>query len=345
MPASARARTVVLVAIPGVQALDLVGPLEVFAGASQIVAGAYETRVVAPRRGRLGTSSGLVLLPERGLPDPQMSIDTLLVSGGPGVATAERDRRLISWLRAAAENSRRVASVCTGALLLARAGLLDGRRATTHWSACQELRQRYPLITVEDDAIFVRDRQLWTSAGVTAGMDLALALVEEDLGRDVALEIARWLVLFVKRPGGQSQFSAHLRGQRPASGPLREVASWINENLGADLRVEALAARACMSTRNFARAFRAEVGVTPGKFAEMARVQAARHALADTADGVDAIAARCGFGTAETMRRAFHRQLGIGPADYRARFASALHPAPSQSAQPGKADADRVLAL
>jgi transcriptional regulator GlxA family with amidase domain len=328
MPASARTRTVVLVAIPGVQALDLIGPLEVFTGAAQIVAGAYETRVVAPQRGRLETSSGLVLLPERGLPDPRERIDTLLVSGGPGVARAERDRRLIGWLRAAAGNSRRVASVCNGALLLARAGILDGRRATTHWAACQELRQRYPLVSVEDDPIFVRDRQVWTSAGVTAGMDLALALVEEDLGPDVALEIARWLVLFVKRPGGQSQFSAHLTGQRAASAPLREVTSWIHENLGADLRVETLATRACMSTRNFARAFRAEVGVTPGKYAEIARVQAARQALADSDDSVDAVAARCGFGTAETMRCAFHRQLGIGPADYRARFAPALLPVP-----------------
>ena len=182
-------------------------------------------------------------------------------------------------------------------------------------------------MTVESDAIFVRDGQVWTSAGVTAGMDLALALVEEDLGRDVALQIARWMVLFVKRPGGQSQFSAHLVGQRPRSGPLREVATWIHDNLAADLRVETLADRACMSTRNFSRAFRREVGMTPGKYVEAARVQAARQALADATDGVDAVAAQCGFGTAETMRRAFHRHVGIGPADYRERFAPALRPA------------------
>ena len=316
-----------MVAFPSMQALDLVGPLEVFTGASQIVAGAYDTQVVAPRRGRVETSSGMVLLAGQGLPDPRTDIDTLLVCGGPGVAAAERDERLIAWLREASGHARRVASVCNGALLLAGAGLLDGRRAATHWSACRDLAERYPKVTVENDAIFVRDGPIWTSAGVTAGMDLALALVEEDLGRDVALQIARWLVMFVKRPGGQSQFSAHLAGQRPGTGRLRELASWVHDNLAADLRVEILAGQACMSPRNFARAFRREVGMTPGKYVEVCRVQAARQALADTADGIDAVAVRCGFGTAETMRRAFHRHLGIGPADYRERFAAALKPA------------------
>ena len=327
MTMSSRGRAVVIVAFPGMQALDLVGPLEVFTGASQIVAGAYDTHVVAARRGGVETSSGIVLLSGQGLPDARTDIDTLLVCGGPGVAEAERDERLIGWLREASGHARRVASVCNGALLLAGAGILDARRAATHWSACRELAERYPQVTVEDDAIFVRDGRVWTSAGVTAGMDLALALVEEDLGRAVALQIARWLVMFVKRPGGQSQFSAHLAGQRPGTRRLREVATWVHDNLAADLRVETLADRACMSTRNFSRAFRREVGMTPGKYIEASRVQAARHALADTADGIDAVAARCGFGTAETMRRAFHRHLGIGPADYRARFAAALRPA------------------
>ncbi len=316
-----------MVAFPGMQALDLIGPLEVFTGASQIVAGTYDTQVVTARQGRVRTSSGMVLLSGRGLPDPRTGIDTLLVCGGPAVATAERDDRLVDWLREASGHARRVASVCNGALLLARAGLLDGRRATTHWAYCRELAERYPQVIVENDAIFVRDGGVWTSAGVTAGIDLALALVEEDLGRDVALQIARWLVMFVKRPGGQSQFSAHLAGQRPRTAALREVASWVNDNPAADLRVETLADRACMSTRNFSRAFRREVGMTPGKYVEVCRVQAARQALADTADGIDAVAVRYGFGTAETMRRAFHRHLGIGPADYRSRFASALKPA------------------
>ena len=327
MALSSRGRAIVMVAFPGMQALDLVGPLEVFTGASQIVAGAYDTQVVAPRRGRVETSSGMVLLAGQGLPDPRTDIDTLLVCGGPGVAAAERDERLIGWLREASGHARRVASVCNGALLLAGAGLLDGRRAATHWSACRDLADRFPQVTVEGDAIFVRDGRVWTSAGVTAGMDLALALVEDDLGRDVALQIARWLVMFVKRPGGQSQFSAHLAGQRPGNGRLREVASWVHDNLAADLRVETLADRACMSTRNFSRVFHREVGMTPGKYVEVCRVQAARQALADTADGIDAVALRCGFGTAETMRRTFHRHLGVGPADYRARFAAVLRPA------------------
>ena len=304
------------------QALDLVGPMEVFSGAAQAVPGAYEVRVAAPGGGGLGTSSGLTILASGDV--PAAGIDTLLVCGGPGVTAASRDERLIGWLREAARQSRRVASVCSGALLLARAGLLDGRRATTHWSVCQQLAERYPQVTVEPDAIFVRDGPVWTSAGVTTGMDLALALVEEDLGRDVALEVARWLVLFVKRPGGQSQFSAQLAGQRPRAAPLRALTEWVGRNLAADLRVEALAERACMSPRNFSRAFRRETGMTPAKYVELARVQAARQALADTVDGVDSVAARCGFGTAETMRRAFRRHLGIGPADYRERFSSAF---------------------
>lgn len=325
------------------QALDLVGPLEVFSGAARAVPGAYEVRVAAPGGGGLGTSSGLTIVPPGDV--PPVGIDTVLVCGGPGVTAAARDERLIGWLRDAAADSRRVASVCTGALLLAQAGLLDGRRATTHWSACQRLAERYPQVTVEPDAIFVRDGPVWTSAGVTAGMDLALALVEEDLGRDVALEVARWLVLFIKRPGGQSQFSAQLAGQRPRTAPLRALTEWVGRNLAADLRVEALAERACMSPRNFSRAFRRETGMTPAKYVELARVQAARQALADTVDGVDSVAVRCGFGTAETMRRAFHRHLGVGPADYRERFSSAFLDDSISMTSVRESDADRVPAL
>ena len=339
----AGSRAVVLVGFPDMQALDLVGPLEVFSGAARAVPGAYEVRVAAPGGGGLGTSSGLTILPPGDV--PPAGIDTVLVCGGPGVTAAARDERLIGWLRDAAADSRRVASVCTGALLLAQAGLLDGRRATTHWSACQRLAERYPQVTVEPDAIFVRDGPVWTSAGVTAGMDLALALVEEDLGRDVALEVARWLVLFIKRPGGQSQFSAQLAGQRPRTAPLRALTEWVGQNLAADLRVEALAERACMSPRNFSRAFRRETGMTPAKYVELARVQAARQALADTVDGVDSVAVRCGFGTAETMRRAFHRHLGVGPADYRERFSSAFLDDSISMTSVRESDADRVPAL
>lgn len=267
------------------------------------------------------SSSGLLITPTVDFARCTGPIDTLLVAGGmPGVKTAEDDAELVSWLRSAAGRSRRVGSVCNGALLLARAGVLDGRRATTHWAACAELRRRYPHVTVDGDPIFVRDGHVWTSAGVTAGIDLALALVEDDLGSAVALEIARWLVLFLQRPGGQSQFSAQLTAQRAERRPLRELQAWITDNVAVDLRVEVLAERACMSPRHFARAFRHEVGVTPAAYVETARVEIARQALIDTDASIDAVAGRCGFRTPETMRRAFHRRLGVGPADYRARF-------------------------
>jgi transcriptional regulator GlxA family with amidase domain len=213
-----------------------------------------------------------------------------------------------------------VSSVCTGAFVLAKAGLLDGRRATTHWASCDRLAARYPAVTVEPDPIFVRDGNVYTSAGVTAGMDLALALVEEDLGRKTALEVARRLVLFVKRPGGQSQFSAQLAAQTADREPLRELQDWIGGNLDADLSVPALARRAHMSERNFARAFRRELGLTPAAYVEIARVESARMALESAATPVEVVARQAGFGTVETMRRAFHRRLGVGPADYRARF-------------------------
>ncbi len=314
-------RRVVFLVFPGVQALDLVGPLEVFHGASQLVGGAYSVEIVANRPWPVASSSGLPVQPTADFGGCAGPIDTLLVAGGlPGARAAEDDEELMSWLRSAAGRSRRVGSVCNGALLLARAGVLDGRRAATHWSACDDLARRYPRVTVECDPIFVRDGHVWTSAGVTAGIDLALALVEDDLGRAVALEIARWLVLFLQRPGGQSQFSAQLAAQRAERRPLRELQAWITDNVAADLRVEALAERACMSPRHFARAFRHEVGVTPAAYVETARVEIARQALLDTDAPVDAVAERCGFGTPETMRRAFRRRLGVGPADYRARF-------------------------
>ena len=314
-------RRVVFLVFPGVQALDLVGPMEVFHGASKLRRGSYSVEIAASGPQPVASSSGLLIQPTADFARCTGPIDTLLVTGGrPGVKRAEDDEELVSWLRSAARRSRRVGSVCNGALLLARAGVLDGRRATTHWAACAELRRRYPHVTVDGDPIFVRDGHVWTSAGVTAGIDLALALVEDDLGSAVALEIARWLVLFLQRPGGQSQFSAQLTAQRAERRPLRELQAWITDNVAADLRVEVLAERACMSPRHFARAFRHEVGVTPAAYVETARVEIARQALIDTDASIDAVAGRCGFGTPETMRRAFHRRLGVGPADYRARF-------------------------
>jgi transcriptional regulator GlxA family with amidase domain len=313
-------RRIVLVAFDRLQALDLVGPAEVFSMASRITAGAYTIEVVASQKREISTSSGLHLRPDRSLAACRGPIDTLVVVGGEGVPDAIADRTVVPWIGRAATRSRRVASVCNGAFLLARAGLLDGRRATTHWGACEALQNRHPEIEVDADAIFVKDGDVYTSAGVTAGMDLSLALVEEDLGRRTALEVARWLVLFLKRPGGQSQFSAQLSVQIAEREPLRDLQAWIADNLDADLSVPALAERACMSPRNFARAFRREVGVTPGVYVEAARVEAARVALDGTQEPIESIARRCGFGTVETMRRAFHRKLGVGPSSYRERF-------------------------
>ena len=313
-------RRIVLVAFDRFQALDLVGPAEVFSMASRLEDGAYTTEVVSAQRGEISSSSGLHLRPDRSLSACRGPIDTLVVVGGEGVPGALRDPGLVRWISRAAPRCRRVASVCNGAFLLARAGLLEGRRATTHWAACATLAARHPEIEVEPDAIFVKDAGIYTSAGVTAGMDLSLALVEEDLGRQAALEVARWLVLFLKRPGGQSQFSAQLSAQIAEREPLRELQAWVAENLDADLSVPALAERACMSPRNFARAFRREVGVTPAAYVEGARIEAARVALVGSQEPIDSVARRCGFGTAETMRRAFHRKLGVGPASYRDRF-------------------------
>jgi transcriptional regulator GlxA family with amidase domain len=318
------ARKVVIVAFPGVQTLDVAGPAEVFSLAGRVANAHYEVVVAASRAEALQTSSGISLAPARTLRGVRGELDTLLVAGGAGVARAERDEALIRWLRGAAGRSRRVASVCTGAFLLARAGLLDGRRATTHWASCAELARRYPATEVHDDAIFVRDGNVWSSAGVTAGMDLALALVEQDAGREVALEVARWLVLFVRRPGGQSQFSVQLAAQTAERDPVRELQAWIAEHPDRDLSVAALAARACMSARNFARVFHREVGMTPAAYVQAIRVERAQRELEATVATIDQIARRCGFGTPETMRRAFQRRLGVGPGDYRARFRPAL---------------------
>ena len=234
-----------------------------------------------------------------------------------------RDAGLVDGVRRLARRSRRVTSVCTGAFLLAEAGLLDGKQATTHWWSARRLAAHYPEVSVDDEPIFVRDGDVWTSAGVTAGLDLALALVADDLGDAVAREIARWMVMFVQRPGGQSQFSTHLSAQRADRRPLRDLQDWITGHLADDLTVAALARRAGMSPRHFARAFRDEVGTTPAAYVEAARVEAAKLLLATTHDGAPAVARRCGFGTVETFHRAFRRVTGTTPDRYRQHFARA----------------------
>jgi transcriptional regulator GlxA family with amidase domain len=339
-------RNVVILVYPGVQSLDVTGPLEVFCGAQQLLeagprrapagqplaeappnGGAdrgYTTTIVSADGAPVATSSGLTIVPHTDLDHAPRTIDTLLVAGGAGSEEACADTALIEWITAGAPSARRVASVCTGAFLLAAAGLLDGRRATTHWAAAAELARRHPQVEVDPEPIFVRDGRVWTSAGVTAGMDLALAMVEEDLDRDAALTIARHLVLFLRRPGNQSQFSATLATRAPARQGLREVQRYAVENLAADLTVEALAQLAHMSPRHFARSFRAEVGLTPARYVERLRLEAARRRLEESEEPVAAVALGCGFGTAETMRRSFLRALGVGPAEYRRRFHTAV---------------------
>ncbi len=323
----------VILAFPGVQPLDVIGPAEVFAGADAIAGGGeYTVEVVAKEPDPIVVrGSGYSLVPKNTIARCRGRIDTLVVAGGMGVRAAENDKDLIRWIRSAARRSRRVTSVCSGSFLLARAGLLEGRTVTTHWASTAELARRHPELDVDPKPIFVRDGNVWTSAGVTSGMDLSLALVEEDLGREIAVEIARWLVLFLQRPGGQAQFSSHLRTQLAERRPLRELQSWIADNLDADLRVEALAERAAMSPRNFARFFRRETGMTPAAYVEVLRVERARQLLEESGDPVDLVSARCGFGTPETMRRAFSRRVGVAPAAYRARFRTINDPLPART--------------
>lgn len=310
-------RSVLVVLFDGIQSLDVTGPMEVFAGASRFPDVSYELRTASLDGAPVRTSCGLTLVPDGGLADAPTP-HTLLVPGGAG--TRNPDPALVHWLRAHGPLPERLVSVCSGALLLAAAGQLDGHRATTHWNVCEKLAREHPAVEVDPEPIFVRDGRIATSAGVTAGIDLALALVEEDHGRDVALTVARHLVVFLRRPGSQSQFSAQLSAQTARREPLREVQHWITEHPGADLSVEALAVRARLSPRHFARAFQAETGTTPGRYVDRVRLEHARRLLEDTTDGVAGIARSCGYGTPEAMRRAFVKALGAGPAEYRRRF-------------------------
>ena len=320
-------KRVAVFAYPGIQSLDLVGPHEVFARTSRWLrenAGythdTYTVEIVGVERGLLRASSGLQIYADRGLGDPGRPIDTLIVAGGVGAEKYAADPRVQRWLRKQAKSVRRLASVCTGAFLLAEAGLLHGRRATTHWASCANLAERHPDIKVEPDRLFVREGAIYTAAGVTAGIDMSLALVEEDLGREVALGVARALVMFLKRPGGQAQFSAQLSAQLAEQEPLRELQAYIVDHPQADLTVPALAERIGMSPRNFARVFAREIGASPARFVNAARIEAARRLLEESTTPLETICTSCGLGTPESMRRAFLRALGVTPSDYRARF-------------------------
>lgn len=302
------------------QILDVTGPLEVFANAPN-----YTIQLATTGHGRtLQTNRGIDLgpaVPAAELLDP---IDTLLVAGGPGAESGTYDPASIQWIAAAARRSRRVASICTGAFILAEAGVLDGKRAVTHWRFCDRLAKQYPKVAVSPDPIFQRDGGVYTSAGITAGIDLSLALVEEDCGHEMALGIARFLVMFLVRPGGQAQFSHMLSHQATASQPLRELQVWMLEHLEERLTVEILAERIGMSARHFTRVCLRETGMNPGQWVERMRVEAAQQRIDGTRQGLKEIAAACGFQTAEMMRRAFVRVLGVTAAEYARRFGSTL---------------------
>ena len=320
-------RKIAILVFDNVELLDIAGPHDVFATAAALAETnppPYEVVTVAPRPGTVKSSSGLPFQPACELARLK-AVDTFLIAGGAGIHALCDDPKLIAWLKRAAPRFRRIGSICTGAFLLAAAGLLDGRRAVTHWNWCDRLSARHPGASIERDPIFIKDEGVWTSAGVTAGIDMALAMIEEDHGAKLALRTAQELVVFRKRPGGQSQFGADLALDAAFHPPLDRVRDWILAHLDADLSVTSLAARAGMSPRNFARLFQETARLTPAKFVERARLEAARRRLEASADPIERVASQCGFASADVMARAMTRRLGVTPGDYRRRFNSAWH--------------------
>ena len=320
-------RRVAMLAYPDVQILDVTGPLEVFSRTSRWLRDrgrrkddAYSVEIIGLERGMFEASSGLRLYADHSFRDVGRGIDTLLIAGGLGSDRFRTHPGLRRWIRRQAGQVRRIASVCTGAFFLAEAGLLKGHHVTTHWASCDDLARHFPDLQVEPDRLFIREGSMYTAAGVTAGIDLALAMVEDDLGRDVALAIARALVMFLRRPGGQAQFSAQLSTQFAESEPLRELQAYVLDHPTADLSVEKLARRVAMSPRNFARVFTRELGTTPARFVHQARVETARRLLEETSENLESICARSGLGSTESMRRAFLRIVGVSPHQYRERF-------------------------
>jgi transcriptional regulator GlxA family with amidase domain len=331
-------RLVLFVAYPGVGLLDLTGPFTVFWSASRFMslrAGrTYERRFATVHGGPIPTTDGLTVIAEPLASFDNVDIDTLIVPGALDMSSPLADRALIEWVRVHAPRARRICSVCTGAFVLAEAGLLNGKRVVTHWQAVDTLRAQYPALHVEPDAIFVNDGQLWSSAGVSAGIDLALALVQEDCGREIAMSVARQLVVYMKRPGGQAQFSELLDARaNDNAGAFAELHDWLAQHLDdASLSVETLARRVCMSARNFARVYKTKTGRTPAKAIELFRLETARRLLEDTDERIEAIARRTGFGDEDRMRNTFQRHLNVSPRDYRARF-GAGNSSPSVPAQ------------
>jgi len=315
-------RVMAVVATPGVQMLDVAGPLDVFAEANvQARRELYQPRVIATRPGELRGSSGVRLAADTTVARSGAErFDTLLVAGSPHAADEHHAPAMLEWLRAQARTSRRYGSVCSGAFMLGAAGLLERRRVTTHWGVAERLAAAYPGTEVDVDAIYVRDGKLRTAAGVTAGLDLALALVEEDHGHELATAVAAQLVMFFRRPGGQLSFSRHGQAVPAGRSALQEIQRWAAAHPAEDLSVAALAARMRLSPRHFARLFRSEVGVTPASWVEASRIAAARRLLEGEHAAPKQVAALCGFADADTLRRAFRRHVGITPADYRRRY-------------------------
>lgn len=317
-----RSKTIVVVALPGVQLLDVCGPLDVFAEANaQVGREEYRLVIAAIEPGPVRSSSGVRLVADRIVGDDEDgAIDTLLVAGCPNAAVCPVDDVVVAWLRRRAPAARRFGSVCSGAFFLAAAGLLDGKQVATHWAVAEELARQFPDVMVDAEAIHVADGALRTAAGVTAGLDLALSLVEEDLGHEVARKVASQLVMFFKRPGGQMQFSRKGVAALPGRSALQELQRWVAANPGLNHSVANLAGRMDLSTRHFSRLFRNEVGVTPASWVEDARVSAARRRLELGLETPKQVAASCGFADADTLRRAFVRHVGVSPAEYRKRF-------------------------
>jgi transcriptional regulator GlxA family with amidase domain len=328
LPATNRSRTIVFLAAPDTQILDVAGPFQIFVRAAELFVQErpaqktpYKVLMASSTRRRsVVTNCGLVLTGTETFRTLSGPIDTLLVAGGTGVENAARDKELLFWLRKTAQRVRRIGSICTGAFLLASAGLLDGKRAATHWKWAADLANKFKHTIVDPDPIYIRDGNTYTTAGVTAGMDLALALVEEDLGASMALKVARELVLYLRRAGGQSQFSTALSLQASDRKQIEEIRSWALDNLGQELPVEKLAAKAGMSPRNFARVFLKDTGTTPARFVERLRVEVARRRLEESHDKLEKVANDCGFASIQGLRRSFLRVLHVPPNDYRRRF-------------------------
>lgn len=325
LPATMPPRRVVLLATPGAQSLEIAGPVEVFSMVARKLREAGRERMsgytveVVSATGELAitSASGLTVLANRTWREVDYAIDTLLVAGGLDVWSGATEPDLLEWLRLRTRKARRYGSICTGAFVLGEAGILDGRRATTHWYFCQQLQNNYPRIIVDPEPIFIQDGPLYTSAGVTSGIDLAVSMVEEDFGIDIALRVARALVLYLRRPAGQNQFSTALAFQGSSRIPLRELPVYVLEHLQEPLTVEDLAARVSMSVRNFSRVFAEEFDTTPAAFVERLRVETAKRLIEESGRSFDEIAGQCGLGTADSLRRVFERQLGATPAQLR----------------------------